>query len=181
MQLSEQQYLQNSITNIQDFPKKGIIFRDITSLIEDHNAFHLAINEISQHYKDKGINKIIVPEARGFIFGAAVAAKIDAGLVLIRKPGKLPRKTIEEEYSLEYGTNKVYCHVDSISEGERLLLIDDLLATGGTAIASIKLARRLGGIVEDAAFVINLFDLKGEENLANFGVKTFSLVNFSGE
>ena len=173
--------VRESITDIPDFPKPGIIFRDITSLIENTSAFMLVLDDIAARYANRGITKIAAPEARGFIFGAAVAAKLGVGLVLLRKPGKLPRKAISESYKLEYGENRIECHESSVNPGDKVLLIDDLIATGGTAVASANLIRRLGGTIKDAAFVINLKDLPGVANMESIGVKCSSIVEFEGE
>lgn len=173
--------IRESITDIPDFPKPGIIFRDITSLIENGKVFNLVLDEIASRYENCGITKIAAPEARGFIFGAAIAAKLGVGLVLLRKPGKLPRKAISESYELEYGVNQIECHETSVCAGDKILLVDDLIATGGTAVASINLIRKLGGAIEDAAFVINLKDLPGVANLQRVGVKCTSIIDFEGE
>lgn len=176
-----QQLIKHSIKTIPDYPLPGILFRDITSLIENGEAFAATINEFIVRYKDKKIDKVVGTEARGFIFGAPLAAAIGAGFVPVRKPGKLPRDTIQEGYTLEYGTDTLQIHRDAIIEGETVLLMDDLLATGGTAEASIKLIQRLGGNVIEAAFVIELPALNGAEKLKKLGVPLFSLISFEGE
>ena len=181
MDQKDLEYIKSSVTNIPDFPKPGIIFRDITSLIEDRKAFLLSVNAIAEHFKDRGIDKVAAPEARGFIFSAAVATELNAGLILIRKPGKLPREHIEESYDLEYGKTTIQCHVDSVAKGERVLIVDDLIATGGTAIATAHLIRKLGGVVEDAAFVINLPDLCGVDALKKEQINSFTLIDFAGK
>ncbi|MDF7680370.1 adenine phosphoribosyltransferase [Enterobacteriaceae bacterium ESL0689] len=173
-------YLKNSIQSIQDYPKPGILFRDVTSLLEDPKAYALSIELLADHYKDAGINKVVGTEARGFLFGAPVALALGVGFVPVRKPHKLPRQTISESYELEYGTDQLEIHVDAIKRGDKVLIIDDLLATGGTAEATVRLIRRLGGDVHDAAFVINLFDLEGEERLKEAGICCYSLISFSG-
>ena len=173
--------IKNSIKSIPDYPLPGIIFRDITSLIENGEAFAATIALFVKHYSGKKIDKVVGTEARGFIFGAPLAAAIGAGFVPVRKPGKLPRDTIQEGYSLEYGNDVLQIHKDAITPGETVLLVDDLLATGGTAEASIKLIKRLGGIVLEATFVIELPALKGGDKLASLGVPHFSLVEFKGE
>ncbi|KEA52156.1 MULTISPECIES: adenine phosphoribosyltransferase [Mangrovibacter] len=174
------EYLKNSIKSIQDYPKPGILFRDVTSLLEDPKAFALSIDLIVERFKQAGITKVVGTEARGFLFGAPVALGLGVGFVPVRKPGKLPRKTLSETYELEYGTDKLEIHTDAIKAGDRVLVVDDLLATGGTIDATVKLIRQLGGEVTDAAFIINLFDLGGEQRLADVGVTSFSLVPFPG-
>jgi len=175
------QLIKNSIKSIPDYPLPGVIFRDITSLIENGEAFAATIDLFVERYKDQKIDKVVGTEARGFIFGAPLAAAIGAGFVPVRKPGKLPRDTIQESYSLEYGTDTLQIHHDAIQEGERVLLVDDLLATGGTAEASVKLIQRSGGIVIESAFVIELPSLDGAKKLAGVDVAHFSLVEFEGE
>lgn len=170
----------SSIKSIPDYPKPGIIFRDITSLVENPAAFRAAIDLMVQHCKEKGINKVIGTESRGFIFGAPVALALNVPFVLVRKPGKLPRETIAQSYELEYGQDTLEIHVDSIQKGDNVLIIDDLLATGGTVEATVKLVQRLGGEVKHAAFVINLPDLGGEQRLRDLGVEPYTLVNFAG-
>tara|TARA_R110001583_G_scaffold9433_4_gene44768 strand:- start:14415 stop:14960 length:546 start_codon:yes stop_codon:yes gene_type:complete len=181
MNVSAQELIKNSIKSIPNYPIEGIIFRDVTSLIENGEAFAATIAEFVARYKDMKIDKVVGTEARGFIFGAPVAAAIGAGFVPVRKPGKLPRNTIEEDYTLEYGTDMLQIHTDAIKEGETVLLMDDLLATGGTAEASVKLIQRLGGTVIESAFVIELPSLNGAEKLKKLGVPLFSLVSFEGE
>jgi adenine phosphoribosyltransferase len=181
MTTSTLQLIKNSIKSIPDYPIEGIIFRDVTSLIEDGQAFAATINLFVERYKNKKIDKVVGTEARGFIFGAPLAAAIGAGFVPVRKPGKLPRTTIQESYSLEYGTDTLQIHHDAISKGETVLLVDDLLATGGTAEASVKLIQRSGGSVLEAAFVIQLPTLNGAEKLTALDVPHFSLVEFEGE
>lgn len=175
------QLIKNSIKSISDYPLPGIVFRDVTSLMENGEAFAATIDLFIERYKNQKIDKVVGTEARGFIFGAPLAAAIGAGFVPVRKPGKLPRDTIQESYSLEYGTDTLQIHHDAIQEGERVLLVDDLLATGGTAEASVKLIRRSGGIVIESAFVIELPSLDGSKKLAEIDVEHFSLVEFEGE
>lgn len=172
--------IKNSIKTVPDYPKEGILFRDITSLLEDPVAFATTINLLTEHYRNKGITKIVGTEARGFLFGTPVALALGVGFVLVRKPGKLPRATLSQEYNLEYGTDKLEIHTDSIIAGDNVLIIDDLLATGGTVGAAIQLIRALGGYVHDAAFVIELPELGGKERLKQFNVESYSLVQFSG-
>lgn len=149
------EYLKNSIQSIEDYPKPGILFRDVTSLLEDPKAYALSIELLTERYKDAGITKVVGTEARGFLFGAPVALALGVGFVPVRKPRKLPRETIAETYELEYGTDQLEIHVDAIKPGDKVLVVDDLLATGGTIDATVKLIRRLGGEVHDAAFIIN--------------------------
>lgn len=174
------EFLKNSIKSIPDYPKPGILFRDVTSLLEDPTAFALSIELLVERYRDKGITKVVGTEARGFLFGAPVALGLGVGFVPVRKPGKLPRKTFAESYELEYGTDQLELHCDAIGPGDTVLMVDDLLATGGTIEATVKLLRRAGGEVKDAAFIINLFDLSGEARLKAMGIDSFSLVNFPG-
>lgn len=157
----QQQLIKDSITTIPDYPKAGILFRDITTLLENPAAFSATISLIVERYKDKGIDKVVGTEARGFLFGAPVALALGVGFVPVRKKGKLPRECLQETYDLEYGTDVLEIHADSIQQNENVLVIDDLLATGGTIEATAKLIRRLGGIVHDAAFVIELPELGG--------------------
>lgn len=172
--------IKSSIKSIPNHPKEGIIFRDITSLTEVPEAFDAVIKLIVEKYKNQGITKIIGTESRGFIFGAPVAVALHLPFILVRKPGKLPRTTISESYQLEYGEDTLEIHADSIQEGDNVLVIDDLLATGGTVEATVKLIRRLKGEVAHAAFVISLPDLGGEERLRSLGVEPFTLVDFAG-
>lgn len=174
-------YLKSTITSIQDYPIKGILFRDITSLCEDHKAFALTIDMLYELFKDEKIDKVLSGEARGFVFGAPLAARLGAGFVMVRKPGKLPRATIKEEYALEYGTNELHMHEDSVKPGERVLCVDDLLATGGTMIAMCRLAQRAGAQVVKCAFVIDLVDLGGCAKIKDAcGVDSVSLLDFPG-
>ena len=171
--------LKKSIRDIPDFPKPGILFRDVTTLIQNKDAFKKAVDLLSGKYKGKGFDKVVAVEARGFIFGAAIAHKIGAGFVPVRKKGKLPYKTISTTYTLEYGTDTLEIHKDAITPGEKVLIIDDLLATGGTVGAVTDLVSQLGGKIGGIAFVIELVDLKGKEKLKNYPV--FSLIKFKGE
>ena len=168
--------LKKFIRGIPDFPKKGILFRDITTLIKDPLAFKSAIDRICEHYRDIKIDKVVSTEARGYIFGGAIAYKLGCGLVPVRKPGKLPAQTFCEEYKLEYGTDALEIHCDAIKKGEKILVFDDLLATGGTALATCKLVKRLEGKIIGIAFLIELADLKGREKLK--GYEVFSLIKY---
>jgi adenine phosphoribosyltransferase len=158
------------IRDVPDFPKKGIIFKDITTLLQDGEAFRLALNRMLKKYLDDRIDKVVGIEARGFIFGGVLAYKLGCGFVPARKPGKLPYSTIREEYTLEYGTNSLEIHDDSIVAGDRVLIVDDLLATGGTALAAARLAEKLGGEVAGIEFLIELGFLHGREKLVKYPV-----------
>ncbi|BEU03614.1 adenine phosphoribosyltransferase [Agarivorans sp. OAG1] len=175
------EYIKNAIKTIPNYPKEGILFRDVTSLIEDPKAFALVIHEWQQRFENLGITKIVGTEARGFIFGAPLALALGVGFIPVRKPGKLPREVIGESYELEYGMDTLEIHTDAIQPGDKVLLVDDLIATGGTAEASVKLIRQLGGEINYAAFVINLVDLPGAQKLTTLGVESTYLVEFEGE
>ncbi|MDO6705052.1 adenine phosphoribosyltransferase [Photobacterium sp. 1_MG-2023] len=172
--------IKNSIKTIPDYPKPGILFRDVTSLMEIPEAYRATMQILHQQFNDKGITKVVGTEARGFLFGAPLALALGVGFVPVRKPGKLPRAVISESYDLEYGQDTLQIHTDAIVEGDKVLLVDDLLATGGTIEATTKLVRRLGGIVEDAAFVINLPDIGGQQRLRDLGLNVFSICDFDG-
>ncbi|RLM32362.1 adenine phosphoribosyltransferase [Brenneria salicis] len=180
MTAQQPELIKNSIKSIPDYPKPGILFRDVTSLLEDPTAYAASIEMLTNRYRAAGITKVVGTEARGFLFGAPVALALGVGFVPVRKPGKLPRPAINESYELEYGTDKLEIHCDAINSTDNVLVIDDLLATGGTIEATVKLIRRLGGKVTDAAFVINLFDLGGAQRLEAMGVNCYSLVDFPG-
>lgn len=171
--------LKKTVRTIPNWPKKGIMFRDITTLIKNPEAFNYTINLLKENYQNKNIQKIAGIESRGFIFGAALAKELNLPFVLIRKKGKLPAETVSQEYALEYGTDKIELHKDAVEEGDNVLIVDDLLATGGTASAACKLVEKLGGKVTGLAFIIDLPDLKGREKLKDYPV--FSLVDFEGE
>ncbi len=168
--------LKTAIRDIPDFPRKGIIFKDITTLLGQGELFRHAIDQIADHYKDKGIHKVVGVESRGFIVGAPVAYKLGAGVVPIRKKGKLPYKTISATYQLEYGSDCLEMHEDALISKENVLIVDDLLATGGTASATIELVRKLGGHIAGIAFLIELSFLEGRKNLK--GIDTFSLIKY---
>ena len=172
--------IKSSIKSIPNYPKEGIIFRDITTLLEVPAAFKATVDLIVEQYRDKGITKVLGTESRGFIFGAPVALALGLPFELVRKPKKLPRETISQSYQLEYGQDTLEMHVDAISEGDNILIIDNVLATGGTGEATVKLVQRLGGVVKHAAFVINLPELGGEKRLNNLGVDCYTLINFEG-
>ena len=175
----EMKELKKAIREIPDFPKKGILFYDVTTLMANGKAFSKALDLLVKRYKDKKIGAIAGIEARGFVFGAALADRLGTGIVLMRKKGKLPYKTIRESYSLEYGTDEIEMHVDAIKKNQRVLVVDDLLATGGTASAAARLIKKAGGKVVEAAFLVELIDLKGREKLKP--VESFSLLQYEGE
>ena len=168
--------LKKKIRSIPDFPKKGILFRDITTLINDGKAFSEVIDIFTKRYADREIDAVASIEARGFILGGALAYRLGAGLVPIRKKGKLPWETSEASYDLEYGKDTLEIHKDAFSSGDNVIIIDDLLATGGTMSAAIKLVEQLGGKVVELAFLIELEELKGREKLQ--GYPAFSLIKF---
>jgi adenine phosphoribosyltransferase len=165
--------LEKIIRDVPDFPKKGIIFKDITTLLKDTAAFKYTIDMMVEKYKDKGIGKIIGIESRGFIFGGAVAYLLGCGFVPARKPGKLPAEKISESYTLEYGENTLELHTDAIEAGEKVVIVDDLLATGGTAAAVAKLVEQLKGKIEGFEFLIELGFLNGKEKLEGYPVYSY--------
>jgi adenine phosphoribosyltransferase len=169
------------IRTIPNYPKLGIQFRDITTLLADQKGFQQVINDFYTRYQDQKIDKIVGIEARGFIIGAALAYKLGVGFVPIRKAGKLPAETMGHDYVLEYGADRVEIHADAIAQGERILLVDDLIATGGTAEAAAMLIQKLGGEVVECAFVIDLPDLGGVKRLQELGLSSFALCAFEGE
>jgi adenine phosphoribosyltransferase len=161
------------IRSIPDFPIPGIQFRDITPLLKDKHGFHKAIDLFVDRFKDRNIDYVVGVEARGYIFGAPVAYAIGAGFIPIRKPGKLPHDTLSEEYALEYGTNRLEIHADALGDGDRVVVVDDLLATGGTAAATLRLLERLGAHVEAFAFLVELAALDGRRALPGVDVISF--------
>lgn len=172
--------LKTLVRSIPDYPKKGILFRDITTLIEDPAGFRESVERLADAHRGLGITHVAGIEARGFIFGAGVAIAMGVGFVPIRKSGKLPGETIGQNYALEYGVDTIEIHADVLAEGDKVLLIDDLIATGGTALAAVSLMRRTGAVVDNAGFVIDLFDLGGAEKLRHVGVEVFKLIDFEG-
>lgn len=164
--------LKNYIAYIPDFPSKGILFRDVTPLLADSEAFAETIRIIADYAKKIGAEVVVGPESRGFIFGCPVAYGAGMGFVPVRKPGKLPRETVSFKYDLEYGSNELFIHADAIKKGQKVLIVDDLLATGGTAEAACKLVEKLGGEVAGLAFIIELEALKGREVLKDYDVMT---------
>lgn len=169
-----------SIRSIPDYPKPGIIFRDITTLLGNPRAFRRAVDELVNPYVGLNVGKIAGMEARGFILGGAVAHQLSAGFVPIRKKGKLPHETVSIAYSLEYGVDEMEIHRDAVLPGEKVILVDDLIATGGTAVGAVQLLRQLGAEVVSACFVIDLPDLGGRAKLEALGVEVRTLVEFSG-
>ena len=172
--------LRDSIRTIADYPKPGIMFRDITTLLGDARAFRRAVDELVQPFAGLKLDKIAGIEARGFILGGAVAHQLSAGFVPLRKKGKLPHTTHAVEYALEYGVDTIEMHLDAIVPGERVMLIDDLIATGGTALAAVELLRRGGAEIVAAAFVVDLPDLGGADRLRAAGIPVSTLVAFDG-
>jgi adenine phosphoribosyltransferase len=169
--------LKKKIRNIPDFPQKGILFRDITTLLNDATCFNHVIDEFVKRYKTMTIDVVAGIESRGFIIGGAIAHQLHRGFVPIRKPGKLPAEKLSIEYSLEYGTDRIEMHADAITKGARVLMVDDLLATGGTMKAACDLVELAGGSVVECAFIIHLADLKGERLLKKY--KIFSMVTYA--
>lgn len=173
--------LRDVIRTIPDYPKPGIQFRDVTTLMQDARAFRTAVDTLVQPWAGVRIDKVAGIEARGFILGGAVAHQLSTGFAPVRKRGKLPHETLIEEYELEYGDDAVEIHIDAIAAGDKVLVIDDLIATGGTAEAAIKLLRRAGAEVVGAAFLVDLPDLGGADRVRAMGVQVSSLVAFEGE
>lgn len=171
--------LKNHIRSIPDFPKKGIVFRDITTLLKDRKAFRKAVNTLYKRYSAERIDKIVSVESRGFILGSALAYRLGVGFVPVRKPNKLPAETIKEEYQLEYGTDSLEIHTDAIQKGERVLIVDDLLATGGTAEATCRLVKRLKGKIVGLVFLIELSFLNGRNKLRGYDI--FSIIKYDSE
>lgn len=172
--------IKSHIRTVKDWPKKGIMFRDITPLLQDKEAFKHVIDQFYERYKDKNIDVVVGIESRGFIFGATLAYKLGCSFVPVRKEGKLPHKTMKQEYALEYGKAVVEIHEDAINQGQKVLIADDLIATSGTCAATIKLVELLGGNIIECAFLVELPELHGREKLENMGYKVFSLIQFEG-
>jgi len=171
--------LKETIRTVPNWPIEGVMFRDITTLLSNGKAFKQCCDELYERYKDMNIDVIAGIESRGFIFGSALAYKLGIGFIPIRKPGKLPAETVKEEYELEYGKDAVEIHKDAIKKGDKVLVIDDLIATGGTISAAVKLVEKLGGEIVECSFIIDLPDLKGTKKLK--GYKIFSMMKFEGE
>jgi len=171
--------LKSSVRSIVDWPIKGVIFRDLTTLMKDPVALKESCDILYDRYKDQKIDKIVGIDARGFVFGAVLAYKLGIGFIPVRKKGKLPAETIEESYSLEYGAGTLEIHKDSIDKGERVIVVDDLIATGGTAGATVNIVRQLGAEIVECAFLIELPDLKGRDQIKDCDV--FAMMEFEGE
>jgi len=168
--MTDMEYLKSKIRHVPDFPKPGILFYDITTLLQDASGFRASLDGLSEPFREKGIELVVGIESRGFVFGAAVADRLGTGFAPVRKPGKLPSKSVREVYALEYGTDSLEMHDDAVRRGQRVLIVDDLLATGGTARATVDLVRRLGGDVRGLSFLIELEGLEGRKRLANESV-----------
>jgi len=173
--------IKSRIRTVPHYPKQGVMFRDITTLLKDPVGFRVTINELVNRYTAVKIDKVAGVESRGFIIGAALAFQLGVGFVPIRKRGKLPAETVGHDYQLEYGTDRIEMHVDAISKGDRILLVDDLIATGGTAEAAAKLIDTMGGHIVECSFVIDLPDLGGRARLEKRGLTVFALCEFEGE
>jgi adenine phosphoribosyltransferase len=173
--------IKSRIRTVPHYPKQGIMFRDITTLLKDPIGLRVTIDELVRRYKDEKIDKIAGIESRGFILGAPLAYMLGKGFVPIRKKGKLPAETIGHDYELEYGTDRIEIHTDAIAEGEKVLLVDDLIATGGTAEAACKLIEKIGGHIVECCFVIDLPDVGGRARLEKHGHQVFALCEFEGD
>jgi adenine phosphoribosyltransferase len=173
--------IKSRIRTVPHYPKQGVMFRDITTLLKDPVGFRVTINELVNRYAGVKIDRVAGIEARGFIVGAALAYQLGLGFVPVRKKGKLPAETVGHDYELEYGTDRVEMHVDAVSQGERVLLVDDLIATGGTAGAACKLIESMGGKIVECCFIIDLPDLGGRARLEKHGQKVFALCEFEGD
>ncbi|CAE6732045.1 adenine phosphoribosyltransferase [Candidatus Nitrotoga fabula] len=173
--------IKSRIRTIPHYPKHGVMFRDITTLFKDPVGFRVTINELVNRYTGVKIDRIAGIEARGFIVGSALAFQLGVGFIPIRKKGKLPAETVGHDYELEYGTDRIEMHVDAISQGDQVLLVDDLIATGGTAVAASDLIESMGGKIVECCFVIDLPDLGGRARLEKLGQKVFSLCEFKGD
>jgi adenine phosphoribosyltransferase len=177
--VSNDDYLKSTIRSIPDFPKKGIVFRDITTLLKDPKAFATVIDYFYEEYRGKNISKIVSVESRGFIFGAALAYKLGAGFVPIRKKGKLPAETVQQDYQLEYGTDVMEIHADAVQPGDRIVIHDDLLATGGTIEAACRLIEKLRGEIIGLSFLIELAFLNGRDRISKYPIQT--LITYDSE
>ena len=173
--------IKSKIRTIPDFPKKGIMFRDITTLLKDADGLREVIDAFVERYGNVPVDVVVGLEARGFILGGAVAYRLGKGFVPVRKKGKLPYRTERHEYELEFGTDVIEMHVDAIAPGDRVLIVDDLLATGGTALAAAKLVEKLGGAIVEMAFIVDLPDVGGRARIAEAGYRMFALCEFEGD
>jgi adenine phosphoribosyltransferase len=173
--------IKSRIRTVPHYPKQGVMFRDITTLLKDPVGFRVTITELANRYAGAKIDRVAGIEARGFIVGAALAYHLGVGFVPIRKKGKLPAETVGQDYELEYGTDRIEMHADAVSPGERVLLVDDLIATGGTAGAACKLIESMGGTIVECCFVIDLPDLGGRARLEKHGHKVFAMCEFEGD
>jgi adenine phosphoribosyltransferase len=178
MTINDLDYVRSTVREVPDFPKPGILFLDITTATKDAKAMNLMIDFLYEKFKNENIDYVAGIESRGFIFGAPLACRLNAGFVPIRKPNKLPADTIKESYSLEYGIDTIEMHADAVKQGDRVLVIDDLLATGGTAVAACNLVKKVGAEVVASAFIIELDPLKGREKIEANGVKVVSMLNY---
>ena len=174
-------FIKSKIRTIKNYPIDGVMFRDITTLFKDPEGLREAINIFAERYKDMQIDKIAAIESRGFLIGAPLAYLLNVGLVLIRKPGKLPAETIKQDYKLEYGSDQIEIHIDAIKKGERVLIVDDLIATGGTVEAAVKLVQKMKGEVLECCSIIDLPDIGGSRKLESMGQNVFSLCEFEGD
>ncbi len=181
MKENSSEKVKSKIRTIPHWPKQGIMFRDITSLLKDKDGYNHMIDILTERYKDVPVDVVAGIESRGFITGSVLAHRLGVGFIPIRKPGKLPGETISEEYELEYGKDKIEIHKDAISSGDKVLLIDDLIATGGTALAAANLVKKLGGEIVECSFIVDLPDIGGKKKLLDAGYKVFNLVEFEGE
>ncbi|MEO1405403.1 MAG: adenine phosphoribosyltransferase [Pseudomonadota bacterium] len=172
--------LAETIRTIPDYPKPGILFRDVTTLMGDPLAFEQAVDEMAAPWRETVVDQVIGIEARGFVLGGALAMALKAGFTPVRKPGKLPFDTISEDYELEYGTDALHMHVDAVTEGTRVLIVDDLIATGGTALAAVRLARRANARIVGASFLVDLPELGGAEHVRNENITVNALLSFAG-
>ena len=173
--------IKSRIRTIKDWPKKGIMFRDITTLLKDPLGLKICVDDFVKRYKDQDIDIIVGIDSRGFILGGAIAYLLDKSFVPIRKKGKLPAETVSQEYELEYGTDTVEIHKDAIKQGQKVLIVDDLLATGGTALASAELVKKLGGQIHEFAFIVDLPDVGGQKKLQEAGINYYSQTEFKGD
>ncbi|MFA5175719.1 MAG: adenine phosphoribosyltransferase [Candidatus Nanoarchaeia archaeon] len=173
--------IKEKIRTVPHWPKQGVMFRDVTTLLKDAHGFNYMIDKLHERYKDSGIDIVVGIEARGFITGSALAHRLGIGFVPIRKKGKLPAEVISEEYALEYGTDKIEIHKDAINKGDKVLIVDDLIATGGTSFAACRLVEKLGGEILECSFIVDLPELGGKKKLEQAGYKVFNLVDFEGE